>query len=636
MTEIIGKVIENYKIVSFLGKGGMGIVYKAYDTKLDRYVAIKMLTPRILDDQRFIERFKREAKNQAKMTHPNIVTVYGFIEHKELLGIAMEYVEGEGLDKIIYRQGRLHLYDVVYVTKQVLAGIGYAHSKGFVHRDIKPSNIIIGKDGMVKIMDFGISKSMLDIGMTKTGAKIGTPYYMSPEQFRGGDVTQHSDIYSIGCTIFEMITGKPPFYSENEYDVMEGHMKQTAPEFSKIIPGTPEVVDKVFLKSLLKDPNARYNSCEEFQEAVKELDKIAMTTSDLFRPKKMSPTRARIYSVIGLSVFITIILALSWFVYVQVDELLKSNELDKLEKYNLNSFFSSGDEFNFSKIEKQKTNLNFTINSIKFITDRFGFAMGDSGTVITTQDSGANWTNVIFDSTLGINNVNIYDAYFFQNGKSFFVGTNGSLFRSDDFLKTVRRTNFSGDYTLYKVHFQDSQTGFILGSRGLIMKTNDGGNNWIRINSNTQSTLYDIDFANEKSAIISGWDGVALRSSDKGDTWSVIPSFTTKYLRSVDFFDEDLGLVVGGGGTVFRTKDGGDSWFEAETGTTSGLQHVQFLSKEYAIAVGGRGTFIISTNGGASWKNFDTGNFLSYTNVELSASGHIYISGVNGTIFKLF
>ena len=171
MDKIIGQKIENYQIISILGKGGMGIVYKAYDVKLDRHVAIKMLNSQMTDKLRFIERFKREAKNQAKLSHPNIVTVYGFIEYEGVLGIVMEYVEGESLEKVIRRQKRLNLFDALYIGTQILSALGYAHSKGFIHRDIKPSNIIFNKEGVAKIMDFGISKSLFEKGMTKNRFK---------------------------------------------------------------------------------------------------------------------------------------------------------------------------------------------------------------------------------------------------------------------------------------------------------------------------------------------------------------------------------------------------------------------------------------------------------------------------------
>ncbi|MDP2036825.1 MAG: serine/threonine-protein kinase, partial [Ignavibacteria bacterium] len=273
MENLIGKVIDNFRVVSVLGKGGMGIVYKAYDTRLDRYVAIKLLNSSVLDKERFVERFKREAKNQAKLTHPNIVGVYGFIEYSNLLGIVMEYVEGESLEKVIDRQGRFNLQDVVYILKHLLQGIGYAHQRGFIHRDIKPSNIILNKEGITKIMDFGISKSLVDNNMTKTGSKVGTVYYMSPEQIRGHDVTNRSDIYSIGCTIYEMIVGQPPFDFPSEYEVMDGHLKKSVPKISDKITGLPEKLEKIITKALQKDANARYANCEEMYAEVLEIDK---------------------------------------------------------------------------------------------------------------------------------------------------------------------------------------------------------------------------------------------------------------------------------------------------------------------------------------------------------------------------
>ena len=273
MENLIGKMIESYRIVSVLGRGGMGIVYKAYDTQLDRYVAIKMLNSQVQDKERFIERFKREAKNQAKLSHPNIVTVYGFIEYSDLLGIVMEFVEGESLEKVIERQGRFNLYDVIYIIKQLLLGIGYAHSKGFVHRDIKPSNIILNKEGVSKIMDFGISKSLVENNMTKTGSKIGTVYYMSPEQVRGDEVTNRSDIYSIGCTAYEMIVGQPPFEFQSEYEVMDAHLKKNPPYVSDKIKNIPDLVDKILQKSLEKNPLNRYTTCEEMYNDFQELDK---------------------------------------------------------------------------------------------------------------------------------------------------------------------------------------------------------------------------------------------------------------------------------------------------------------------------------------------------------------------------
>lgn len=264
MEDLVGKKIESYEILGLIGKGGMGVVYLAHDLRLDRRVAIKFLSPTIMDNSRFIERFKREAKNQAQLSHPNIVTVYGFLEYQNLLGIVMEFVDGESLDKLIYRQKRLHIYDAIYFVRQILSGLGYAHAKGFVHRDIKPSNIIMNREGVAKIVDFGISKSLFDAGDTQTGAKVGTVLYMSPEQIKGKGVTHRSDIYSIGCTMYEMLVGQPPFYQDSEYDVMDGHLKGKHKKVNELLPGTSLIIDKIIDRSLAKDPNARYNDCGDF------------------------------------------------------------------------------------------------------------------------------------------------------------------------------------------------------------------------------------------------------------------------------------------------------------------------------------------------------------------------------------
>ncbi|MDP3684487.1 MAG: serine/threonine-protein kinase, partial [Ignavibacteria bacterium] len=208
---MIGSIVENYKVVSVLGEGGMGIVYKAFDIKLERFVALKVLNQTGALNSNFVERFKREAKNQAKLNHPNIVSVYGFTEQNGILGIVMEYVEGETLEKLITRKCKLETKEALTILQQMLEGVGHAHSKNFIHRDIKPSNIILNKEGIVKIMDFGISKALFDKGITKTGTKIGTLLYMSPEQIRAEDPTKQSDIYSIGITLYEMLSGKTPF-----------------------------------------------------------------------------------------------------------------------------------------------------------------------------------------------------------------------------------------------------------------------------------------------------------------------------------------------------------------------------------------------------------------------------------------
>src|SRR3989339_41859 len=183
MNELIGKTIDGFNFISIIGEGGMAFVYKAYDQKLDRFVAIKVIHPRISHSLISLQRFKKEARNQAKLLHPNIIAVLDLIKISSSVGIVMEYVEGESLSQLLKRCSRLDFAKTKEILRQALAGLNFAHSFGFVHRDIKPSNIIIRKDGVVKIADFGIAKSFSDSRPNSTASNIiGTAFYMSPEQ----------------------------------------------------------------------------------------------------------------------------------------------------------------------------------------------------------------------------------------------------------------------------------------------------------------------------------------------------------------------------------------------------------------------------------------------------------------------
>jgi len=630
MENLVGKKIENYEILSQIGKGGMGEVYLAHDLKLDRRVAIKILGSAVVNNSKFIERFKREAKNQAQLSHPNIVTVYGFIEYHNLLGIVMEYVDGESLDRLIYRQKRLHIYDAIYITRQVLAGLGYAHAKGFVHRDIKPSNIILNKEGIAKIVDFGISKSLFDKGVTHTGAKIGTVLYMCPEQILGKDVTHRSDIYALGCTLYEMLVGQPPFYEDSEYNVMEGHLKKKHKKVNEIMPGTSEIIDQIIERALAKDPNERYNDCGEFQQAVHELDKyLAQVESNLFKQTKRQP-KSKTFSIIAFATFILAMLGLSYFVFRQVDALLRSDQLDELKKYSFKSIFDESGEYPvFTGITKLETGTNFTINSIAFWDERNGFAMGDSGTVLSTSDSGKTWQQINL-----FNKKNIYDGYFTSSGKSILVGDSSAFFFSTNFMNEFRQITLAENFTLFKIHFIDDLTGFVLGNNGLIMKSLDGGLSWHRINSLTNQLLYDISFVNERKGFVVGWNGTILKTTDRGETWTKLNPPTRKYLKSVDFEGEH-GIIVGGGGEIYKTDDAGENWKLIKVDNISGLQKVKFINEEVAIAIGSKGIFLVSDNRGETWKQLDENIFVNLTNLSLTPQGRVFLAGVNGTILKL-
>src|SRR5688572_27749169 len=212
--ELSGR-IGKYDILRPLGKGAMGMVYLAHDTVLERDVALKVMVSQIADDPELIQRFSREAKAVAKMTHPNVVTVFDLGSHTDGSPfIAMELLKGQDLQKAMRTPPPMPTDRKVAIIVQVLAGLAHAHEAGIVHRDIKPANIFINQDGTVKIMDFGVAR-LTSASMTGTGNIVGTADYMSPEQVKGARVDGRSDLFSVGCMLFELLTGQRPFHSDN-------------------------------------------------------------------------------------------------------------------------------------------------------------------------------------------------------------------------------------------------------------------------------------------------------------------------------------------------------------------------------------------------------------------------------------
>jgi len=632
MENLLNKVIQNYKFISVIGKGGMGIVYKAHDIALDRFVAVKILKPKILEKPKNVERFLREAKNQARLAHSNIVTVYGFIEQDGILGIVMEYVEGDSLDKILHKYGRLHINDSVFIMRQILSAIGYAHAKGYVHRDIKPSNIVVTKEGVAKIMDFGISKSLFDKTVTKTGSKIGTLLYMSPEQIRGEEVNHLSDIYSLGITMYEAVTGDPPFLSDVEYDVMEGHLHKQPKKVTSIVSGLPEEIDFILGKSLEKDPVARYQTCEDF---ISDLNiyqkKLAEHKSELFPRQYSNPKKRKVMSIFGFAIFLAMISAVVYFSFKTADTLIKSNQLDMLKKYSIQTLFREEDEgYKFRNMELIPMPAGGNIVSISMVDDNIGFLIENDGKVFTTSDSGNTWKKVFEDS------VSFNDAYFAKNGRATLVGNESSLIVADKNFGNIYKETLYDNYNLFRVLYLNPQIGFILGSKGCVLKSEDGGNNWTMISHKITAPLYDAHFFDNSNGIIVGWKGTILNTTDGGNIWVAKEAQTDKYLKSIDFGDEENGIIVGGGGTILRSKDGGKSWYDMSIKDAGGLQKVKFIEKDFVIAVGTRGSVIVSSDAGASWRSLKTNLFVKLNDIEVTPSKKIFIVGDNGTILKLW
>jgi serine/threonine-protein kinase len=630
MDELINKTIENYTIVSLLGKGGMGVVYKAYDEKLNRYVAIKVLNaPHVKNSRRMIELFKNEARNHAQLIHQNIVTVYGFIEFNNLLGIVMEYVDGESLEKVIFKNRRLHIFDVIYITNQLLDGIGYAHSKGYIHRDIKPSNIIVNSEGVVKIMDFGISKSLEGDSDTRTGARVGTIYYMSPEQIRGQNVNRISDIYSIGCTIYDMLTGNPPFDSKNEYEVMEGHLHENPVSLTYYLPSIPPELDKIVAKLLMKRQEDRYQSCAEVKVAIQQFDQLLKTErANYFNEKqirrKMSPKK----SLISFAFFIIAFIALVVFVVYQVRDFMDYKGYKVFQKHSISALFESKDKIIPEKIKKIPVPTHYSLNSLLIKGNEFT-VVGDSGIILNKQSYSSKWQIKQLESK-----VNLNAFWKFENGEKIFIGKK-SAFVYNSGKNYEWYSILDKDYSLNDIVFLNENDGFIIGSGGLILNTINGGKKWERVRSFTDKSLFEINFENNLTGYICGMNGIILKTENGGINWKPLKSGTTKYLKSIDFYDDNFGVCVGGNGIILRTEDSGETWENTQNSTTRPLNKVKFINKSNIIAVGNNGMILISHDSGKTWQSVDSKYYQNWKDIAITDNNELILVGNFGSMLKI-
>lgn len=261
---MIGKMLGNrYEILEQLGGGGMAIVFKAKCTLLNRIVTVKILRPEFTSDQEFVDRFRREAQSVAKLSHPNIVSVYDVGEEDGIYYIVMEYIDGRTLKDVIKEKGKLPLNEAVDIAAQICHGIGHAHENGIVHRDIKPHNILVTKGGMVKVTDFGIARAVSSATVTHSGTIIGSVHYFSPEQAKGEDSGTRSDIYSAGVVLYEMITGRLPFNGETPVSVALKHIQEKPMLPSHIEPTISSELERVVMRAMEKDPDLRYQTAYE-------------------------------------------------------------------------------------------------------------------------------------------------------------------------------------------------------------------------------------------------------------------------------------------------------------------------------------------------------------------------------------
>ncbi len=263
--------IGNYRIVQKLGEGGMGEVFKGVDVMLEREVAIKVLRPELSQREDVLERFRREAIALGRLNHANIATVYSFARDGDRYYMALEFVNGEALDKLIAKRGRLAWPDAVRYACAALDGLEHAHRLNVIHRDVKPANILVAYTGAVKIMDFGIARILERARQTRQGYLVGTLEYMSPEQIKGLEVDAKSDIYSLGIVLYEMLTGRLPFQRNTEYELLKSQLEDPPPPPRQFSPDIPQRLEDIVLRALAKKANDRFNSALEFAESLHQL-----------------------------------------------------------------------------------------------------------------------------------------------------------------------------------------------------------------------------------------------------------------------------------------------------------------------------------------------------------------------------
>ena len=267
---IKGQLIDNrYKIIKSIGEGGMANVYLAFDTILEREVAVKILRGDLAGDEKFVRRFQREANSASSLKHPNIVEVYDVGEDDGKYFIVMEYINGKTLKSLIKKRGVLTLEEVIDIMLQLTSAVSCAHDSYIIHRDIKPQNVMILEDGRVKITDCGIAMALNNNELTQTNSVMGSVHYLPPEQANGSGSTIKSDIYSLGILMFELLTGKLPFKGENAVEIAIKQMREPIPSVCSISPDIPQSVENVVLRACAKNPKNRYETARDMFEDIK-------------------------------------------------------------------------------------------------------------------------------------------------------------------------------------------------------------------------------------------------------------------------------------------------------------------------------------------------------------------------------
>jgi serine/threonine protein kinase len=270
---VIGEIIDHYRVLELVGRGAMGVVYKALDLNLERQVAIKVMSAEARNDPAFVERFRQEARIQAALNHPNVALLFDYFVHNGAPVAVMEFIDGESLEQLIRRRGPIPARETIPIFKQALRGVAAAHRAGIVHRDLKTANLMITWGDIVKVMDFGIAKRQSAMGATKASTSIGSPLYMAPEQILGLPVDCRTDVYALGITLYHLLSGQLPFNprGKTEYSVLNAHVNDLPEPPTVHFRDIPQPLVDVVMRSLAKEPEARFQTADDFMRALPDV-----------------------------------------------------------------------------------------------------------------------------------------------------------------------------------------------------------------------------------------------------------------------------------------------------------------------------------------------------------------------------
>jgi len=278
---MIGDLIAHYRVLELIGRGAMGVVYKALDINLDRQVAVKVMSAEARSDPDFVERFRQEARMQGALNHPNVAMLFDYFVHDGAPVAVMEFIDGESLEQLIRRRGALPAHECLPIFRQALRGVAAAHRAGIIHRDLKPSNLMLTRDDIVKVMDFGIAKRQGAPGATKVSStSIGSPLYMAPEQILGRAVDCRTDVYALGLTLYELLSGHRPFNPRGkaEFQVLNAHVNELPEPPTVYRYGIPRPIVDAVMRSLAKDPDARFQSADDFMHSLPDVAAASAAT----------------------------------------------------------------------------------------------------------------------------------------------------------------------------------------------------------------------------------------------------------------------------------------------------------------------------------------------------------------------